>query len=289
MPAGEQASYREDRELDFPVGTILSKTFHYRYGETGFQKIDAEARLDSDGSLNLDEHRMVETRLLVRYEDGWRALPYVWNPEQTEAFLAVAGSQFEFRFGDESFAYIVPDMNQCSACHALDHSTKEIRPLGPKAHQLNRDFAYTNGEKNQLDHWAETDRLTGIAATPPKSAAWSSRATASLQDLARVYLDVNCAHCHNPHGAADTSALNLNLDAVVDRGFGVCKPPVAVGRGSGNRPYDIFPGRPGDSILLYRMEHDDPAIMMPELGRSTSHAEGVILIRNWIAAMPGDC
>jgi len=28
---------------------------------------------------------------------------------------------------------------------------------------------------------------------------------------------------------------------------------------------------------------------MPELGRSTVHQEGVQLIRDWIAAMPGHC
>ena len=67
------------------------------------------------------------------------------------------------------------------------------------------------------------------------------------------------------------------------------KPPVAVGRGSGDRPYDIFPGRPDDSILLYRMQQTEPEIAMPELGRSTVHVEAVALIREWIVAMDGDC
>ena len=71
--------------------------------------------------------------------------------------------------------------------------------------------------------------------------------------------------------------------------MGVCKPPVAAGGGAGDRLYSIVPGEPDESILLYRMEHDDPAIMMPELGRATAHAEGVALIRDWIASLPGDC
>ena len=100
---------------------------------------------------------------------------------------------------------------------------------------------------------------------------------------------MNCAHCHNPQGAADTSALNLNIEAEVDRSFGVCKPPVAVGRGSGNRPFDIYPGRAEDSILLYRMEDSDPAIAMPELGRATNHTEGVKVIRDWINNLHGNC
>jgi uncharacterized repeat protein (TIGR03806 family) len=289
MPDGQAASYRENRELDFPVGTILTKTFHYRRADRGFDRVDAEATLAEDGSLNLGKHRVVETRLLVRYDDGWKALPYVWNVEQTDAFLEVAGAQFEFAFGDQGFAYVVPDMNQCAGCHAPDHSTKDIRPLGPRAHQLNRSFAYVSGEQNQLDYWARSGRLNGKPASVPRAARWSERRGEPVDDLARAYLDVNCAHCHNPAGPADTSGLNLDLAAEVGRSFGICKPPVAVGRGSGNRPYDIVPGKPDRSILLFRMEHDDPAIMMPELGRAMAHAEGVALISQWIEGLPGDC
>jgi hypothetical protein len=83
--------------------------------------------------------------------------------------------------------------------------------------------------------------------------------------------------------------LHLNLDAPLDRLYGICKTPVAVGRGSGDRPFDIYPGRPQDSILLFRMQHTDPAIAMPELGRSAIHAEGVELVSNWIASMNGEC
>jgi uncharacterized repeat protein (TIGR03806 family) len=289
MPDGQSASYRADRELDFPVGTILSKTFHYRRGERGFERLDATAEPGEDGSLDLTRHRLVETRLLVHYEDGWKALPYVWNEDQTEATLEVAGAQFEFSFGDDSFAYLVPDMNQCAACHVPDFTTKAIRPLGPKAHQLNREFAYVDGAANQLEHWSATGRLKGLPDERPVSASWARRSGSTLEDNARAYLDVNCAHCHNPDGPADTSALVLTLDAPIDRAYGVCKPPVAVGRGSGNRPYDIVPGEPDESILLFRMEHDDPAIMMPELGRAMAHEEGVMLIRDWIASLPGDC
>ena len=120
-------------------------------------------------------------------------------------------------------------------------------------------------------------------------ANWQQPGDASLEERAKAYLDANCAHCHNPKGPADTSALDLSIGASVDRGYGICKPPVAVGRGSGDRPYDIYPGRPDDSILVYRMEHSDPAIAMPELGRSTVHAEGTALMRKWISAMPGEC
>lgn len=123
----------------------------------------------------------------------------------------------------------------------------------------------------------------------PGIANWLDPADATLEERARAYLDVNCAHCHNSGGAADTSALNLNIEAQLDRHFGICKPPVAVGRGSGDRPYDIYPGRAADSILVFRMEDVNPAIAMPELGRATVHVEGVSVLRDWIDSLPGSC
>jgi hypothetical protein len=157
-----------------------------------------------------------------------------------------------------------------------------MRLLGPKAWQLNRSFAWWGDSGNQLQHWSDVGLLHGAPAdlqAVPVTAEWRVKA----------YLDANCAHCHNPVGAADTSALHLNIAAPVDRHYGVCKTPVAVGRGSGDRPYDIYPGRPDDSILLYRMQQTDPAIAMPELGRSAVHAAGVTMVREWIEAMPGEC
>ena len=299
LPAGATARYREDRELEFPVGTILSKTFHYeRAGQrdgAGFHVVraDRESLLEDDGHLDLDRHVLIETRLLVRYDDGWRALPYVWNEAQDEAFLELAGEVRNVRLhdgsGEESFVYVVPDVNQCGGCHKPDHTAADIRPLGPRAWQLNRDFPYPGGDRNQLQNWSDSGMLDGVPESLPAGVRWTAPGEASIEQRARAYLDANCAHCHNANGPADTSGLDLGIAAAVDRRFGICKPPVAVGRGSGDRPYDIYPGRPDDSILVYRMAHSDPAIAMPELGRSTVHREGVELIRNWIAGLPGDC
>lgn len=299
MPEGTSAAYRTDRELDFPVGTIISKTFHYEkaagFGATSFEVVrsDRESAPDDQRALDLDDYVLVETRLLVRYEEGWRALPYVWNNSQDEAFLAVAGDQREVRLAShdtaEDIVYIVPDANQCAGCHVTDHASKELRPIGPKAWQLNRPYSWWPNNASQLENWAASGLLEGFEGTAPDGVRWSEPGNAPLELLARAYLDANCAHCHNPSGAADTSALHLNLDAPVDRLYGICKTPVAVGRGSGDRPFDIYPGKPEESILVYRMEHTDPAIAMPELGRSTIHAEGVAVVRGWIAALNGGC
>jgi uncharacterized repeat protein (TIGR03806 family) len=299
LPEGTSAGYKQSGELDFPVGTIISKTFHYEkaddFGAGSFKVVrdDRESTLNEHGRLDLDNHVLIETRLLVRYENGWQALPYVWNKAQNDATLELAG---EFRSvdlvgpdGSETVAYIVPDANQCGGCHTPDHSAKELRPLGPKAWQLNRPYDWWGESGSQLEHWSAQGFLAGLSDSPPEGVRWSQPGDATLEQRAKAYLDANCAHCHNAAGAADTSALHLNIDAPVDRLYGICKTPVAVGRGSGDRNYDIFPGRPDASILTFRMEHSDPAIAMPELGRSVVHVEGVGLIRDWISSMNGDC
>ena len=299
MPPGETAGYTTDGALDFPVGTIISKTFHYersahwKPGNPAVAKVEKESVLNADGALDLGEVVLIETRLLVRYEEGWRALPYVWNAEQKDATLEIAGDYRQVGLVDgntvESIVYIVPDMNQCSGCHVTDHTAKELQPIGPQAWQLNRDYAWWGNDASQLENWSAQGLLHGFDGDAPRGVRWLEPGDATLEQRARAYLDANCAHCHNPSGAADTSALHLNIDAPLDRLYGICKPPVAVGRGSGDRPFDIFPGRPDDSILVFRMQHTDPAIAMPELGRSVVHAEGVKLVSDWIATLNGGC
>ena len=115
--------------------------------------------------------------------------------------------------------------------------------------------------------------------------------SASLDDRARGYLDINCASCHSSAaGAANTSGLFLEYWRAFGREVGECKPPVAAGDGSGGLKYAIVPGNADASILHFRMNSDEPEIRMPESGRSVIHTEGVQLIADWIDAMePEPC
>ena len=54
---------------------MIAKTFAY----------PRDARDPSQG------RRLIETRILERKPDGWVGLPYIWNAEQTEATLELAG------------------------------------------------------------------------------------------------------------------------------------------------------------------------------------------------------
>jgi len=293
-PPGQAAEYRADGPFEFPEGTVLSKTFYYRRGAPG--EVRSSPALASAGGLvgTASERLLVETRLLVRAQSGWVALPYVWDEAQDDATLQIAGE--ERRLGwlseagaREAFVYLVPNTDQCAGCHvSVVGRERPLRPLGPTARQLNVDFVYADGRRNQLARWSERGLLRD--APPPGTVPrWASGPEAPLAARARAYLDVQCAHCHSPRGPAASSGLYLGYDETVPERLGVCKTPVAAGRGSGGRLYDIVPGRPGDSILFYRMASREPDVMMPELGRSLRDDAGLALVEAFIASLPGAC
>jgi uncharacterized repeat protein (TIGR03806 family) len=300
LPAGTSAKYSATENFEFPVGTVISKTFYYPRAGAGSpanavrRTYDQSKDFAAEG-LDLANVRLVETRLLVRREAGWLSLPYVWNAEQTDAVLSRAGDSLPLQMvaddgAQRDFTYVVPNSNQCKGCHATDNTTRVIQTIGLAARHLNRNYAYAAGKRNQIAHLQDLGYVSGApaVATWPRNADWRD-STAPLQDRARAYLDINCGHCHNPRGPADTSGLWLDATTSEPLRLGLCKPPVAAGQGTGDFNFDIVPGHPESSILTYRMDSLDPGAMMPEVGRSTRHDEGVALIEDWIRAWPGQC
>lgn len=303
MPKSVSAKYSPTDTFDFPEGTIISKTFFYplpkgaaRNASDVARTYDTSRDFAAPGQgLDLAHVHLIETRLLVRRKEGWVAMPYVWNADQTEATLARTGDvQALTLVSDngqrENFNYVVPDQSQCASCHARDWTTRTIQPIGPKARHLNRDYRYAEGDENQLTHLMRVGYLTGAPAPAdaPRNANWMDP-HASLDARARAYLDINCGHCHNAKGAANTTGLTLDIATPEDRHIGICKPPTAAGQGTGDHLFDIVPGHPDDSIITYRLSATEPGTMMPEIGRSTMHREGVALIKSWIAKQQGDC
>ncbi len=272
MPEGSSARYTEEHVLDFPEGTVLIKNFFYNNDER-------------DHSLG---RKIIETRLLINKGEEWDAYGYIWKDDQSDAVYETIGDIQEMAWIAESGEtvttnYIIPNKNQCKGCHAYDN--KQM-PIGPKARNLNKAFAYADGDKNQLIKWSELGYLNGMPEMDRIAhvAQWNNQAE-SLDRRAMAYLDINCGHCHNPKGAANTSGLNLTTDVDIGLSLGIFKPTVSAGQGTGGHTYSIVPGNPDESIMIYRMKSTDPGAMMPELGRQLVHQEGVALISEWIARM----
>ncbi len=292
LPPGTHATYDAKQDIQLPTGTVISKTFYYTRngGELVKTRADQAAIEYSPGGLDLNKISLVETRLLVKKADGWLGIPYVWNEAQTEATLEIAGDTRQINLSGQTFIYVVPDSNQCQGCHVEDLSSREMKPLGIKVRHLNKAYGQFHQPANQLAYMKSSGWITGLPdpVSLPVNADWQADGL-SLEHRARSYLDVNCSHCHNPAGAADTSALFLTMEEARPIHLGICKPPVAAGKGTGGLRFSIEPGNASGSILSYRMKSLVPGSMMPELGRSINHSEGIELIDNWINSLSGNC
>lgn len=248
MPRGTSAEYRDDTIFDFPVGTILSKSFAFPSGSS---------------------EKLVETRLLVRTNTGWVPLPYIWNDSQTEATLQLVPDPVPVKWtdanGTHDFTYQIPNVNECKECH---DNNRNLLPIGPKARNLG---------KEQVVRWAELGYLRRVREEFPEVAVWNK--TGSVEERALAYLDNNCAHCHQPGGTAGYTGVDFRYDHFRP---GFCKHPNSAGN-MHDLQYDIVPGDPEQSILLYRLSSTAPKVMMPQIGRATVHTEGVSLLRDWIS------
>lgn len=249
VPPGRQAQADGDGLLRLPVGSALIKTFRM-------------------------QGRLIETRVLLHRTDGWVALPYQWNAAQTEARLALAGARVDLVTpAGQPISYAIPNKNQCKECHALAGA---VTPIGPKARNLSADW---------LAAWqrsGELDRAPVVAARVP---SWEDRAKVSAASAARGYLDVNCAHCHNPAGSASNSGLDLRWEQHDPIAIGIGKRPVAAGRGSGGLEFAVVPGQPDASILYHRMGSLEGGVSMPEVGRSSLDPDGMAAVARWIASL----
>ena len=273
VPKNRSISHNEDLSFNYPEGTFLIKTFYYQ----------------SDLRDAYSDRRLIETRLLKKTGSEWLAIPYVWNNEQTDAVLALAGDRKDVSWIHSdgkpiSILYSVPNLNQCKSCHVYNNIQQ---PIGPKVRNLNLDLIYDNISTNQLDKWVSLGILEPFDNDPlPRTVDYMDVHDGNLDERARAWLDINCAHCHRRGGPAETSGLYLELEETDPTALGILKPPVAAGRGSGDLKYNIVPGHAEQSIMDFRIRSLDPGVMMPELNRKLVHKEGVEIIQAWINSMP---
>jgi len=248
LPQGQRPTADGEGLLRFPVGSALIKTFAFGEGA---------------------ERRLIETRVLLHRAEGWEALPYLWNDEQTEAVLALVGGRTQVVTPEgEAISYRIPNKNQCKECHGLEGA---VVPIGPKA-------------RNMAAGWlkAVVGSVPAGADTMPR---WEARAQVPVEAAARAYLDVNCAHCHRRGATASNSGLDLRWEQRDPQAFGVFKRPVAAGRGSGGLEFGIVPGEPHASIMVHRMDSTETGVAMPELGKATVDSEGLGVVARWIEGM----
>ncbi len=291
MPKGSSASYAgDDNVMNFPVGTVMIKNFYYNNVMPG------------------NVTQIIETRLLIKVaeattvgsvqDSGWKLYDYVWNPEQTEAYLDVEGNgifvpiTFSESGVERSITYKIPAATECFTCHKLNPTTTDggeiVLPIGPKPQNLSSNYTYADGVKNQLDYWKSAGYID--ASVPPPSqidAVVDYKDTSKPLELrARSYMDINCAHCHRTGGHCDYVAIRFNFSNKNLNTVGLCMPPSALVE---NGPYVINGGDAEHSEIIQRMNTVEESLRMPIIGRTVIHDEGVQLMRDWINSIQQTC
>lgn len=250
LPEGSSMTYDGDGFPIFPINTILTKTFYYNNDET-----------NDDSTKNI-----IETRVLINTEtDGWRLANYIWNSDQSDADLTVDEHNVSVDYINEMgiskhIDYVVPGMQDCVKCHK---NSDTQTPIGPKVRNLNHTY---NGE-NFIEQMITKGKLINAPAINEiaKLPKWDNTNN-TLSERARAYLDVNCAHCHEPGGFYNISHGD-NFDLRYETDF--IRSNISIYK---------------DQIVT-RMHSDISQYGMPFIGTTIKHSEGIDLIEEYVNSL----
>lgn len=248
LPKGKKMLLKGDGLPDFPEGTLIAKTFFYQ------------------ASSNEKHRQIIETRVLFLKNGGWFAGTYKWNKAQNQAYYTAQSSIVPVNITDtngklRAINYRIPSAEDCRSCHS---SMDEVIPIGPKAMNLNRTVLIKNKAINQIElfknlgfvnHDANFHKIAQLPGYEDRNI--------DLAHRAKAYLEINCAHCHNPNGVA-------------------YRQPVMFG-------YQIPLQESGIALMrdniVDRMASMG-AFHMPKLGTTVIDKEGVELVRKYIKSLP---
>jgi len=271
MPNNVSAQYVNDHEvLDFPEGSILIKNFFYNNVQPG------------------NTTRIIETRLMIKKANKWVFANYIWNAEQTEAFFNLDGgttSVVWLQNGiEKTVEYRIPAESQCFTCHK---SVIDNTPIGLKPQNLNGNYPYPDGIKNQLVKFVEMGYLEGTPPTNINTVVPWDDTSWSLDLRVRSYFDINCAHCHADVKHCDYRPIRLAFNESADPlNLGVCVDP-----DTNIPPFTkiINPGDINTSVLHFRFSTTEEQYRMPLFGRTLVHEEALQLVEEWINSLSINC
>lgn len=232
---------------DFPVGTVLGKTF----------------RVPGGGPI--------ETRLLFRRTESWDYAAYVWNADGSDADL-LPGNWVEVAMdlkdgNGDPFPYTVPARLDCRTCHETSEDATGTPVLGIGALQLPeslRDASFFDGPAPVQDVAGRTEAETAALG----------------------YFVGNCVSCHNG-GKGENTVFSLYPDDAVqntvdqptesETGVGV---RVVPGDPESSVLF-VTVARAHDP------DYKGPFKAMPPIGVDTADPAAEDILGAWISGLPG--
>ena len=173
----------------FPVGTQIFKEF---------RQISTITNIEMK----------VETRHLQKIKSGsgidsWLLSTYLWNKQQTEAYLSAGANNVLNSEHD------IPSQQNCIDCHK--GNTDIV--LGFEALQLSDkqgEHAFGHGPQREMNEWTLKSLLSENRLTHPMD--MPILPGVEIEQKVLGYLHANCGNCHNEQGhAAEQEAEHLNF------------------------------------------------------------------------------
>lgn len=247
IPEGSKMQKQNDGSIEFPNGTILTKTFFYFLDER-------------DTSLGKN---IIETRLEIKANNLWNIATYIWVEDQNEAILALDGMDKKVEWINStgntlSTQYHIPTENECMTCHQTNAS---LAPIGPSVLNLNRMVTKDGQEVNQLSYLQARNLLSEFPVQEENQMVDYTNPNAPLSTRGRAYLAMNCAHCHNP------SAWNIPAEKNFDFRYNTSFSQSGIGEGA-------------DKIRRNFVDRE-----MPFIGTTMLDEEGLTLIIQYLESL----
>ena len=266
--AAEKIEFSETGEWAFPNGTVFVKHFDLLMDEN-----------------DPNSAKKIETRFTVKGDDGqYYFLTYRWLEDESDAELVTGGADRAFTIqtssGPRQQTWHYPNDNECKTCHSSGGA------LGMNTRQINGTYAYPSGiTDNQLRtmnhlNWFTSSLNEGSIPSYQRVSPMSDD-TASLEQKALSYLDVNCGYCHQPGN------LQVNIDfryptPLAQKNIIQIDPDDDLGISGAKR---VFAGDHSQSVVYQRIASLQPDVMMPPLSKDVVDEQGRELIKNWIDSL----
>ncbi|HBH52373.1 MAG TPA: hypothetical protein DDY91_10815 [Planctomycetaceae bacterium] len=275
------------RTTVFPTNTVVAKTL----------ALELEPGVPSSS-------RRIETQILHFDGRDWRGYSYAWNDDQSDAVLV--GPQGESRTlslvdpeapnGHRQQTWRFPSRTDCLRCHNpwpeyllafnLPQLNRSVESQGTRRNQLTllQELGLLQNVTPGANPGQDPPRVTGIKDPEefPRFVNPHDRSE-DLDQRARTYLHVNCAHCHR-NGGGGSAYVHLLHDLPLSETRTLAQKPAQGTFGIPDAQV-IAPADPYRSTLLFRMAKLGPG-HMPHIGSQVIDREGVQLIHDWIRQLP---
>jgi hypothetical protein len=268
LPQGQKINTTNREQWDFPVGTLLFKTFGFNDPAMG------------------GKFRPVETRLIRRLmatgtrTDQWEFAVWEWAEDgQSATMLNIRNPKERMAvISGQTITHEIPSRTACRECHIANLITvigfDELRLNAPLPGQT----------KTQLHEVIDRQWLT----VPPRAPFAQITDTDPLRKQVREYVHGNCGHCHNGEESVE------NVTRVFDVRYTAAKPNAflenTINKMTEGRTLPgtrIIPGNPDESRLWQGFARQAMAELkpMPPVGVQTADKEMVDKMRQWILSL----